>query len=94
MIAKGLSGNEPVAEIFKFYPNGYPSEGVTEESAIGMRQSVGCLVLNRIIDDCRYDGVRMLCVETKKSSMKGFMRKHVFHELPSRGEMVYFYKIL
>lgn len=84
-----LRPDDIAANLNQFYPNG---KGLDEKSGKYMRQGVGSMVLERIVEDCLEHDAKVMVAFTGQDSMKSFLLKHGF--TPYGVREVFNYKLL
>ena len=69
---RGIQPEDKVVELNTFYPTGRRSRRQD------MGGVVGSMLLERILNDCKSEGVRALFVSTRNKTMKSFVEKNGF----------------
>lgn len=88
---RDIKPSDIVAHLNEFYPNG---RGLDEKKDEHMREGVGTLVLNQLIDEAKANGAKVIYVFTGKVSMVNFLKKHGFECLDAGRNWHRFFKIL
>jgi hypothetical protein len=87
---RGIEPSDIISHLNEFYPNG---RALDEKKGEHMREGVGTVVLNQLIDEARANGAKVIYVFTGKESMVNFLKKHGFERLDAE-EKYRFFKII